>query len=60
MVLLTQKPWLMSTTIKDNICLNKPYDKDKLDKILEETCLDDDVKEMKGGIEKHVGEGGLY
>ena len=40
----------MSGTVKDNITFYKPYDKEKLDRVLHYACLDDDVKILGQGI----------
>jgi ABC-type multidrug transport system ATPase subunit len=55
---LSNRPWLMTTTIKKNILLNKKLEKERLNKILEFSSLNQDLKLIKDRLEKRVGEGG--
>ena len=55
---LSQKPWLISGTIKENVIMNLPYDKTRFDEAVEDSGLIDDIKNFKEGIEKNVGEAG--
>lgn len=55
---LGQKPWLTSVSIKDNILMNKAYNKENLQNSIIWSGLYDDILTFKEGIDKHVGEGG--
>lgn len=56
--MLSQTPWLLGTTIKANILLDKPLDQELFDKALRLSQLADDIKEMPEGIETFIGENG--
>lgn len=55
---LPQKPWLQTDTIKANIIQDREYSEEKLTEACILTGLTEDIKQMKGGIEKNVGDGG--
>lgn len=56
--MLSQTPWLLGSTIKANILLDKPFDQALFDKALRLSQLADDVKEMPDGVETFIGENG--
>lgn len=56
--MLSQHPWLLGSTIKANILLDKPFDQQLFDKALRLSQLADDVKEMPDGVETFIGENG--
>jgi ATP-binding cassette subfamily C (CFTR/MRP) protein 1 len=56
--MLSQTPWLLGSTIKANILLDKPFDQELFDKALRLSQLADDVKEMPNGINTFIGENG--
>ena len=55
---ITQKPWVMNTTLKENILMGMPYDEDRFQEALKFSCLDTDLKTFPKGIENETGENG--
>ena len=53
-----QQPWIINTTIRDNIILDKPLDEEKLAWTIKYSCLDDDLKQFSSGLDTETGEGG--
>ena len=39
----SQKSWIMSTTLKENIVFFKPFDEEKFKQALHYSCLDKDI-----------------
>jgi energy-coupling factor transporter ATP-binding protein EcfA2 len=58
LVFLPQKPWLFSGTIKENVVTNGKWDEARFLEVCEMAHLADDLKEMTGGKNKNVGDGG--
>jgi len=56
---IEQEPWIISSSVKDNIILNKPYDKEWFDSVVNACCLNDDLKQMSDGAETILGERGV-
>ena len=56
---LGQKPWIMNSTVKENILLGREYNKDFFDKCLRYSALEDDLTHWEKGIDHMVGEGGV-
>ena len=55
---LGQNPWIFNGTIKENILLDKEFDKDAFDFVLKYSALEEDVRTWEEGVEKKVGESG--
>ena len=55
---LSHRPWLMNTSIKKNILLNKAFNELKLQKAVEKSLLLPDLAKLRDGIESVVGESG--
>ena len=53
-----QRPWIVNSSIKNNIILFKPFDSDLFEKALKYSAMEADLKIMKEGIETQVGKGG--
>ncbi|XP_061703905.1 ATP-binding cassette sub-family C member 10 [Cydia pomonella] len=53
---VSQKPWLIRGTIRDNILFGKPYDETKFQTVVEACALTEDLNVLGWGA--HVGEGG--
>lgn len=47
---------IMPFTIKENILANKAYDKEKIDKILQEISLDEKVADLAYGLDTYINE----
>ena len=56
--LLTQHPWMLGSTIRDNILLDLPEDPAKLERAIRLSQLVEDLREMPDGLETFVGENG--
>lgn len=46
----SQKPWIMSKTLKQNITFMSEENEDKLKKVLYYSCLEDDLKMLPKGL----------
>lgn len=55
---MSQKPWLMAKTIKENIILDLPYDQDRFDLAVRSSALDDDLKLFADKENRMLGENG--
>ena len=55
----SQKPWIMSGTVKENIMFFLPEDEDKLKKVIHYASLEDDLKILGKGIDTEIGEKGV-
>lgn len=53
-----QKPWILNTTVKKNILMDKPEDPQKLAWALKYSAFEDDVKTFENGFDKETGENG--
>lgn len=56
--LLTHTPWMLPSTILQNIILDKKYDEELVNKVVTMSQLDEDFLEMPKGLETFVGENG--
>ena len=55
---LSHRPWLMNTSIKKNILLNKAYNEMKIQNAIEKSQLREVLGKLRDGIEHVVGEAG--
>lgn len=55
---IEQDVFLFNTTIKENITLGEQFSEDKLEKVIKDSALVGDLKNMPEGLETSVGEGG--
>ena len=55
----SQKPWILSGTVKENITFFQPEDEEKLRKVIYYACLEDDLKILGKGVETEIGERGV-
>ena len=55
---LSQTPWLLETTVQENIIMNKPYDKNRLNQAIKYSALDIDLKTWDDGLLHKIGSGG--
>ena len=53
-----QKPWIMNSTVRDNILLDKPLDESRIQWAIKYACLDEDIKTFAQGLDTETGEGG--
>lgn len=54
-----QTPWIMNATVQDNILFYKPYNEEKLDKIIDVCALGPDIDIFENGILSVLGEQGI-
>ena len=52
-----QRPWILNTTVKDNILFGLDYDEVRFDRTLHAASLEDDIKVLPGGVLTEIGEG---
>lgn len=55
---IEQEVFLFNTAILDNILLGKEYDEHTLEKVLEYSALQNDIRQFENGLETIVGENG--
>jgi ATP-binding cassette subfamily C (CFTR/MRP) protein 1 len=55
---LSQTPWLVASTIKENIVLDSPFDEAAFSRALRLSQLQDDIVNMPHGVETFIGENG--
>ena len=53
-----QKPWIMSSTLKNNIIFNQLEDKKRLEEAIHFSGLKDDLKILPNGLDTEIGEKG--
>lgn len=58
MAFLSQSPWILSQSIKENIILDKELDQDRMAQALLASQFEEDLSQMEHGIETLVGEDG--
>ncbi|KNE66363.1 hypothetical protein AMAG_11506 [Allomyces macrogynus ATCC 38327] len=56
---VSQNPWLMNATIRNNITFNAPYDEDWYAQVIEACALARDLEVLAGGDKTQVGERGI-
>ena len=57
--ILTDKSWLMPKSIKENICVGKPFEEDRLRHCIKISQFDHDLALMSDDIETVIGENGV-
>ena len=55
----SQKGWVTSRTIKDNILFGETLDEEKLAQVLRYSCMTEDIKLMEKGIDTLLGDRGI-
>jgi len=55
----TQRPWIISGTVKNNILFQQPFDGHRFAQVLAVCGLDKDIERLPNGIETVIGERGL-
>ena len=56
--LVTQKPWIVNDTVRNNIIFGKPYNKRKYEQIIHYSCLKRDFELFTHGDKTMIGEKG--
>lgn len=54
-----QEPWLINTTLRENILFGSPFDPEKYQMVIETCALTTDLALMKSGDETEIGERGI-
>ncbi|CAD0111512.1 unnamed protein product [Aureobasidium uvarum] len=57
--LVTQTPWLQSTTLKDNMLLGEIYDASRYERVIEVCALIPDLEALKDGDQTSIGAQGV-
>src|SRR3990167_220164 len=55
---MSQKPWLMAKTVKENIVMDLPFDQEKFDHAVKYSALEDDLKLFAEGENRVLQENG--
>ena len=53
-----QRPWILNSTLRDNILFNRAYDEELFDKAVHVSNLEDDILVLPGGVYTEIGEKG--
>lgn len=56
---VSQQPWILSGTIKENILFGQPFDAERLSKSIRAASLDRDITLFKNGLDTFIGERGV-
>jgi ABC-type multidrug transport system fused ATPase/permease subunit len=51
----SQKPWIMSKTLKENVTFLAPFDEKRLKTVINYACLSEDLKMLPRGLETEIG-----
>ncbi|KAK1734126.1 multidrug resistance-associated protein [Skeletonema marinoi] len=54
-----QTPFILSTTVRENITFGSPFDRDRYDRVLDACCLRPDLKQWPAGDLTEIGERGV-
>ncbi|XP_063679350.1 ABC transporter C family member 10-like isoform X2 [Bolinopsis microptera] len=54
-----QSPWILNSTVKENIIFGQPLDEKRYKEVCAASCLDLDLKTLPGGDETEIGERGI-
>ncbi|KAJ2102410.1 ABC transporter C member 13 [Coemansia sp. S100] len=56
---VSQKPWIMNSTFRDNILLGNEYDEERYNRTIEVCALTEDLKLMPAGDMSEIGHAGI-
>ena len=56
---ISQKPWIINATIKENILFGNKYDSEAYEEALKAGCLEADLNSLAKGDETEIGEKGV-
>ena len=57
--IVEQEPYIMMGTLKENILMGTPYDREFFNQIIKICCLEQDITGLPNGIESAIGEKGI-
>ncbi|KAL5259680.1 hypothetical protein ACHWQZ_G009951 [Mnemiopsis leidyi] len=55
----SQSPWILNSTVKENIIFGQPLDERRYKSVCAAACLDLDLKTLPGGDQTEIGERGI-
>ena len=55
----SQKPWILSGTVRDNIVFCNPFNKQLFEKVIYLSALEKDLEILPKGVETEIGEKGV-
>ena len=55
----SQSPWILNSTVKENIIFGQPLDEKRYKEVCAAACLDLDLKNLPGGDQTEIGERGI-
>jgi ATP-binding cassette subfamily C (CFTR/MRP) protein 1 len=58
--LVTQTPWIQSTSLKDNILFGNATDPPRLDEVIRACALDKDLEQLSYGVDTEIGGESFY
>ena len=56
---VSQSPWVMNSSFRDNILFSKTLDENRFDEIVEACALPQDIEMLPYGLETELGENGI-
>ena len=56
---ISQKPWILNDTVKNNILFGAPFDEQKYQDAVKNSCLESDLSILPNGDETEIGEKGV-
>ena len=57
--LAAQIPWILNSTLRDNIIMEREYDKERYEHVLSTCALNDDIEMLPAGSSTEIGEKGI-
>ncbi|KAJ3254040.1 Multidrug resistance-associated protein 9 [Boothiomyces macroporosus] len=55
----SQEPWILTGSIEKNIIFNNQFDQEKLDRVIAQCGMEEDLKLLPNGIHTEIGESGV-
>ena len=55
----SQTPWIVNSTVQENITFGQPLDEKRYKEVIAATCLDMDLKTLPAGDQTEIGERGI-
>jgi ABC-type multidrug transport system fused ATPase/permease subunit len=49
-----QRPWVLNTTVRENILFGQPYDEERFDRAVHVANLEEDIRVLPGGIQPFI------
>lgn len=58
-LLMCGAPWIQSSTIRENVIFNNPYNKSWYEQVIDVCCMDSDLEILPAGDQTEIGERGI-